>query len=328
MISGNIGDYLDGVKTVAIAGHVNPDGDCVGSVLGMKMYLEDNYPELQVDAYLENLRDVFRFLRGSDEVRMTAEEGKAYDLIILLDISSRDRIGVIQTLLPLADKILCFDHHVTNRDHYTWIFNYPEMSSTAEVIYHYMDPDSISEKCAEALYMGIAHDTGIFQYSSTSPVTMRVAANLMEKGIPFSRIVDDTYYQKTYAQNQIMGRTVMESILVFDGRLIIGYVKNKDMAFYGVEPKDMDGIVNELRNTIGVEVAIFMYEREPSVWKVSLRSRSYVDVSEVAQKFQGGGHVRAAGCTMHGSQYDVINNLTLYLEKELAPAEEEQTEKS
>ena len=79
----------------------------------------------------------------------------------------------------------------------------------------------------------------------------------------------------------------------------------------------MDGIVNQLRNTIGVEVAIFMYEKEPSVWKVSLRSRDYVDVSAVAQKFEGGGHVRAAGCTMTGSQYDVINNLTYYLEKAL-----------
>ncbi|MEE8886740.1 MAG: bifunctional oligoribonuclease/PAP phosphatase NrnA [Eubacteriales bacterium] len=324
MSLGNIRDYLDGVKTVAIAGHVNPDGDCVGSTMGMMLYLKSNFPEIRADVYLENLRDEFRFIEDSDKIRMELDEVKPYDLIILLDISSRDRIGVIQPLLPLAGKILCFDHHVTNKESYTWLWNYPEMSSTSEVIYHYMEPDLISEKCAEALYMGIAHDTGIFQYSSTSPTTMRVAANLMEKGIPFSKIVDDTYYQKTYVQNQIMGRTIMESILVFDGKLIIGYVKNKDMAFYGVGPKDMDGIVNSLRNTIGVEVAIFMYEKEPSIWKVSLRSKSYVDVSAVAEKFQGGGHVRAAGCTMNGSQYDVINNLTCYLEKDLAPKEQQE----
>lgn len=314
---GNIGDYLDGVRTIAIAGHVNPDGDCVGSALGMHLYLRDNYPEIRTTVFLENVRNEFMFLEDADQVCTSPGEIKPYDMVLLLDISSRDRIGVISDLLPLAGKTLCFDHHVTNRDSYTWLFNYPDMSSTSELIFHYMDPDRISEKCAEALYMGIVHDTGVFQYSCTSPTTMRTAAVLMEKGIPFSRIVDDTYYQKTYVQNQIMGRTVMESILILGGRLIIGYVKNKDMIFYGAEPKDMDGIVNQLRNTIGVEVAIFMYEKEPSVWKVSLRSKDYVDVSAVAQKFEGGGHVRAAGCTMSGSQYDVINNLTYYLEKAL-----------
>ena len=314
---GNIGDYLDGVRSIAIAGHVNPDGDCVGSALGMHLYLRENYPEITTTVFLENVRNEFRFLEDADQVCTSVDEVRPYDMILLVDISSRDRIGVIQDLLPLAGKTLCFDHHVTNRDSYTWLFNYPDMSSTSELIFHFMDPEKVSEKCAEALYMGIVHDTGVFQYSCTSPTTMRTAAVLMEKGIQFSRIVDDTYYQKTYVQNQIMGRTVMESILILGGRLIIGYVKNRDMIFYGAEPKDMDGIVNQLRNTIGVEVAIFMYEKEPSVWKVSLRSKDYVDVSAVAQKFEGGGHVRAAGCTMNGSQYDVINNLTYYLEKAL-----------
>lgn len=314
---GNIGDYLEGVSSIAIAGHVNPDGDCVGSALGVYLYLKDNFPGISVTVFLENMRDEFRFLEDAGKVRFTLDEVRPYDLIILVDISSRDRIGVISNLLPLAGKTLCFDHHITNRESCTWLFNYPDMSSTSELVYYFMDPDKVSEKCAEALYMGIVHDTGVFQYSCTSPDTMRTAAALMEKGIPFSRIVDDTYYQKTYVQNQIMGRTVMESILILGGRLIIGYVKNKDMNFYGATPKDMDGIVNQLRNTIGVEVAIFMYEKEPSVWKVSLRSRDYVDVSAVAQKFEGGGHVRAAGCTMTGSQYDVINNLTYYLEKAL-----------
>jgi phosphoesterase RecJ-like protein len=166
--------------------------------------------------------------------------------------------------------------------------------------------------------MGIVHDTGVFQYSCTSPETMRIAAGLMEKGIPFNRIIDRTFYRKSYLQNQLMGRTLMESIQLFGGKLIIGYLKNRDMSFYGASSTDMDGIVSQLRNTEGVEVAIFMYENEPGIFKVSLRSCEKVDVSAIAQKFGGGGHVRAAGCTMQGSVYDVINNLTLYLERDLA----------
>ena len=311
-----IDEFLNGVRTVAIAGHVNPDGDCVGSCMATYLYLRDNFPEIEADVYLEHFKPEFRFIEGIDSVKSRLLD-KDYDLLILLDISSKDRIGVAGSLTEKTGKVLCFDHHVTNREQYTWLINDPQASSASEVVYRYMDPDKISEKCAEAIYMGIVHDTGVFQYSCTSPETMRIAANLMEKGVPFNRIIDKTFYQKTSLQNQLLARTLMESIQMFGGKLIIGYLKNKDISFYGAVSTDMDGIVSQLRNTAGVEVAVFMYEKEPGVFKVSLRSSEKVDVSAIAQKFGGGGHVRAAGCVMQGSIYDVINNLTLYLERDL-----------
>lgn len=311
-----IDEFLNGVRTVAIAGHVNPDGDCVGSCMATYLYLRDNFPEIEADVYLEHFKPEFRFIEEIDNVKSRLLD-KDYDLLILLDISSKDRIGVAGSLTEKTGKVLCFDHHVTNREQYTWLINDPQASSASEVVYRYMDPDKISEKCAEAIYMGIVHDTGVFQYSCTSPETMRIAAGLMEKGIPFNRIIDKTFYQKTSLQNQLLARTLMESIQMFGGKLIIGYLKNKDISFYGAVSTDMDGIVSQLRNTAGVEVAVFMYEKEPGVFKVSLRSSEKVDVSAIAQKFGGGGHVRAAGCVMQGSIYDVINNLTLYLERDL-----------
>ena len=311
-----IDEFLNGVRTVAIAGHVNPDGDCVGSCMATYLYLRDNFPEIEADVYLEHFKPEFRFIEEIDNVKSRLLD-KDYDLLILLDISSKDRIGVAGSLTEKTGKVLCFDHHVTNREQYTWLINDPQASSASEVVYRYMDPDKISEKCAEAIYMGIVHDTGVFQYSCTSPETMRIAANLMEKGVPFNRIIDKTFYQKTSLQNQLLARTLMESIQMFGGKLIIGYLKNKDISFYGAVSTDMDGIVSQLRNTAGVEVAVFMYEKEPGVFKVSLRSSEKVDVSAIAQKFGGGGHVRAAGCVMQGSIYDVINNLTLYLERDL-----------
>ena len=105
--------------------------------------------------------------------------------------------------------------------------------------------------------------------------------------------------------------------MVLDGRCIISAIKKKDMKFYGVEPSDLDGIVSQMRLTRGVEVAIFLYETNVQEYKVSLRSKSYVDVCKVAQYFGCGGHVRAAGCTMQGSMHDVINNLTLHIEKQM-----------
>jgi len=164
----------------------------------------------------------------------------------------------------------------------------------------------------------MAHDTGVFQYSSTTPETMRIAGELMKTGFPFSRIIDESFYQKTYLQNQVMGRVLAESILLQDGKCIVGYLKKKDMDFYGVEGKDLEGIVSQLRLTAGVEVAIFVYEMSPQVFKVSLRSNGKVDVSQVAQFFGGGGHMRAAGCDISGTVYDVINNITAQTEKQLA----------
>lgn len=302
--------FLEDVRTVAIAGHVNPDGDCIGSTMGLYLYLKDNYPQIEARVYLEKPDEKFLFLEDAGRIRNELEEDAAPDLLVLLDISSKDRVGVAGRLLESEIKTLCIDHHKTNTDAYTWLFNEPEKSSTCEVLYGFLDPEKIKKGCAEALYMGIAHDSGMFQYPSTSPATMRVVAELMEKGIPFSKIVEDTWYKKTYHQNQMMGRAIMESILLCDGQIIVSGVSAKSMEFYRVRPMDMEGIVSQLRNTEGVEVAIFLYEIAPSVWKVSLRSKEVVDVSLVAAHFGGGGHIRAAGVNMTGTFYDVVNNLT------------------
>ena len=318
----DIGEFLKGVRTAAVAGHVNPDGDCVGSCLGVYNYIRDNYPETDVDVYLEQPRQVFRFMNGFDSIHTSLISGKQYDLLILLDISSRDRIGVAEPLVDAAKKTLCFDHHVTNRGSYSWLFNVPEISSTCELVFSFMEEGKVSRNCAECIYTGMVHDTGVFQYSSTSPETMRAAAKLMEKGVPFSEIIERTFFEKTYVQNQLLGRALMESILLFNGRLIISYMRQRDMHFYGVTSEDMDGIVSQLRNTAGVEVAVFMYETDTEVYKVSLRSRETVDVSRIAQHFGGGGHIRAAGATMQGTPHDVINNLTYYIEKALYPEKE------
>ena len=150
---------------------------------------------------------------------------------------------------------------------------------------------------------------------------MRIAGELMKTGFNFSKIIDESFYQKTYVQNQVMGRVLAESILLLDGKCIIGYLKKKDMEFYGVEGKDLDGIVSQLRLTEGVEVAMFLYELETQSFKVSLRSNGNVDVSKIAVYFGGGGHMRAAGCDLQGSVYDVINNVTEQICKEFQECE-------
>lgn len=301
---------IEEADTIAIGGHIRPDGDCTGSCMGMYNYLQENYPDKTIDVYLEAIPKPYEFLRGTQEIRHEIPENKSYDLFLCLDCGDQGRLGFSAPLFEHAVHTFCIDHHISNQSFAEENYIEPEASSTSELVYNLLAEEKISVSTAEALYLGIVHDTGVFQYSSTAPSTMRAAARLMEKGIDAPAIIQNTYYEKTYAQNQIFGRAMLESILFMEGRCIAAYFRQKDLVFYGVTPKDLDGIVSQLRNTKGVEVAIFLYEISPNEYKVSLRSSDEVDVSVIAQYFGGGGHKKAAGFTMTGSVHDVLNNLS------------------
>ena len=306
----NLNEILRGKSRVALGGHVRPDGDCVGSCLGLYMYLKEQYPEMETDVYLENVPEAYRLIHCTDEVKNKADPKEVFDLFICLDCGDVKRLGFAGVLFENAKETFCIDHHVSNGAFADHNYIVPDASSSSELVYRLLDSKNIDKSIAEALYMGIAHDTGVFQYSCTSPETMEIAADLMRKGIDGSSIIDKTYYEKTYIQNQILGRALLESMLILDGKCIISVVRKKEMEFFQAVPADLEGIVSQLRQTKGVEVAMFLHELAPQEFKVSLRSRGEVDVSEIASYFGGGGHVRAAGVTMHGSSHDVINNIT------------------
>lgn len=315
-----LANELQDVKSVVIAGHIRPDGDCTGACLAMSNYIRENFPEIECMVSLEMVNPTFQFLKGAQDVSTNYPE-KSCDLFISLDVSDRERLGRAVSYFKGANRTLCIDHHITNAGFAEKNWVVPEASSTSELVYETMEEAKISKDTAEALYMGIAHDTGVFQYSNTTEKTMQIAGRLMSKGIDFAKIINDTFYKKTYVQNQILGRTLMESILLLDGKVIVGRIRQKEMDFYGVGTEDLEGIVNQLRVTDGVEVAIFLYETGNQEYKVSMRSNGLVDVSKVSSYFGGGGHVKAAGCTMHGTVHDVINNLTLHIERQIREEE-------
>ena len=318
----NLETELSRVSSAAIAGHIRPDGDCVGSCMGMYLYIKKNFPNItRVNVFLEKIPEAMNFIKDSDKIRNDYPEEAPYDLFIGLDAGDTGRLGKAETYFAQAGRTICIDHHISNTGYADENYIVPSASSASELVYELIDPEKIDKSIAEALYMGIAHDTGVFQYSCTSRRTMEIAGKLMEKGFDFNELLDQTFFQKTYLQNQILGRALLESMLLMDGKCIISALRKKDLDFYGVTSEDLDGIVSQLRNTTGVEVAIFLYETAIQEFKVSLRSNGKVDVSRVASYFGGGGHVRAAGCTMQGSVYDVLNNLTLHIEKQLKGAD-------
>ncbi|MCR5106664.1 MAG: bifunctional oligoribonuclease/PAP phosphatase NrnA [Lachnospiraceae bacterium] len=309
-------------KRIAIMGHMRPDGDCVGACLGLKLYLDNALKDAKVTVFLEKPSETFSYIKNYGNIDSDYDCKEAPDVCFSLDSSTPDRLGEGLLIFKSAKKTICIDHHISNRGFAMINHIEPEASSTCELLALMFEDRYMDKEVAKALFTGIMHDSGVFQYSCMSRRSFEVVGRLCDYDFDRSRIIDESFYQKSYVQNQILGRTLLESILFMDGKCIAGSVDRKTMDFYNITYKDLDGIVNQLRVTRGVEVAIFMYEIHSLEYKVSMRSNGKVDVARIATLFGGGGHVRAAGCTMNGTIYDVLNNLSLHIEEQLKAIED------
>ena len=311
----NIIEEIGHAKVVGITGHVRPDGDCVGSTLGLFNYIRKNLPECEVTVYLEKPGEEFNYLSGIEQIK-TEAENKHFDVFIVLDCSSYDRIEPFAKCFENADKTICIDHHISNNSFADVNLVEPQSSSASEVLYTTFDEDKVDKAVAECIYTGIVHDTGVFKYSCTSRRTMDIAGRMMELGIDYSSIIDNSFYKKTYIQNQILGRALLESVLFYDGKCIFSSVTIDEMNFYGVTGKELGGIIEQLRLTEGVEVAIFLYETDENQYKVSLRSKKEIDVARIAAEFGGGGHIRAAGFSAKGKVHAIVNKIGELIEQQ------------
>ena len=300
----NLEQQLAGVHSAVVAGHTRPDGDCVGSCLATYNYLKEYHPKIKVRLYLEPIPNIFKFLANSDQI-ISDFEGPDYfndidpiDLLIVQDCGDAGRLGKAASLIRHAERIICIDHHISNSGFGDESYIFPKASSTSELIFDLLPKERITKQIAECIYVGIVHDTGLFQYSCTSPRTMRTAAFLMETGIDFSDIVDKTYVQKTYEQNHILARAIEKSSLHLSGTCISSIITLEDMESCHVLPKHLEGIVAQMRSTKGVEAAVFFYQKDENEYKISMRSSSdAVNVAEIAMHYGGGGHMRAAGAS-------------------------------
>ena len=244
--------------------------------------------------YLEPIPNIFKFMARSNEIVSDFSGDTVYDLFIAQDCGDTGRLGGAAHFFEQAKHTVCVDHH-----------------------YELLPKERITKEIAECIYTGMVHDTGVFQYSCTSRKTMEIAGALMECGINYPKIVDDTFYTKTYNQNRIMGLALLKSRLHLNGKCISSVITEEEMKQYDVLPKHLDGIVNQLRVTKDVEVAVFLYETGDGTFKVSTRSREVVDVSKVAVKYGGGGHIRAAGFSMTGDADAIIEQIVSDLAEQI-----------
>ena len=311
-------ELVNNAKTIGISGHTRPDGDCVGAALGLYLYLRKFLPEATVDVFLETPPEIFSCLAGYDEIKTDFKSKvQAYDVFFALD-ASKDRLRKAEKMFDRADKKINIDHHISNTGSGDINIVFPEVTSTCEVIYSLLEyPDDLDVDIAKALYVGIVHDTGLFRFAGTTQATLEIAGRLIAYGFDFPKLIHDTYFEKTYRQNLILGRALVESSLLMDGRVIISSMEKAVLDFYAIEPGDLEGIVNQLLVTKGAECAIFIHQVKDSEYKASLRAKSTIDVSKVANFFGGGGHIRAAGVTMKGALPEIIADLLRVIGEQL-----------
>ena len=313
-------ERIQEAENILIVGHVRPDGDCVGSTVGLWNYIRDNWPEKEAVVCLGDFSQDFMILQGADQVRHELPE-LSFDLAISVDASSADRLGAFQEAFFQAHRRICIDHHATNTLFAQENTVDAKASAASELLYTLMDPEKISLSCAECLYLGIVHDTGVFKHSNTTRKTMEIAGALLEKGVSSSRIIDDTFYHKTLIQNRILGHALLQAELAFSGRCIISCVTWEDLQRFHAAALDLEGVIDQLRVTDGTEVAVLIHENGDGCCKISMRSSKDADVSKVALVFGGGGHVKAAGCTIEGSAPEAKKKLTAVLKEQLFAGE-------
>ena len=296
-------------ECIMVAGHIRPDGDCVGSCVAMYHYISRVFPEKSVDVYLETLPERYECLDPEHRIIRQEISSEPYDLFLVVDSSSPDRLGEAEQAFHRAKHTICVDHHISNLHYAEDNFVLPDSSSTCEVLYELMGQETSTPEIAAALYVGIISDSGVFRYSNTSAKTMEIAGKLIQTGIPFWNLIDHCVSERTYVQTQLLGQALLDSRLLLDGRCIVTIITRSMMAQFGAKTEDVEGVVEQLRVTRGVEVAVLLHETGNLQYKVSMRSGDVVDVSRIAVAYSGGGHQKAAGFQKTGTAEEIIESL-------------------
>lgn len=305
---------------IGIAGHVRPDGDCVGSVLSIYNFIQENFPGKDLHAFLEPIPDCFRFLTNADKIELPGQKEDPFDLFFVVDCGEPARLGDSEAYLSGA-KTICIDHHLSKTPGFADL-NYidPEASSTCELIYDLLPKTSLDQKIAECLYTGMVTDTGLFQYSSTHHSTMEAAGRLMDLGINYPAIVDRVFNEKTFAENRLMGLALLKAKRNESGSVISSVITTEDFQTCQADPMDTEGIVSQLRVTRGVQAAIFLHQNPDGSYKGSLRAKGDIlNVAEIASLYHGGGHAKASGFRVEKDQdpNQVIREISLAIEEQL-----------
>lgn len=315
-------------KNIVIISHQNPDGDAIGSSLGLQHFLKNK----GLDSQILVPNDFPKFLKWMPEAKkITIAEykrkkaGEAIynaNIIFCLDFNSSARIGILGEWLDKswATKIL-IDHH-QQPDDFNYMYSDISIPATSQMVYHFIEAlgeeDLVDENVASCLYTGIMTDTGGFRYRSTSADTHRITAKLIEKGADPAAISGDTWDTNSISRLHLLALVLGRIEVVEEGKVAVLYLKREELKELGYQKGDTEGFVNYGLSISGVQASVFFIEDlYQDFIKISFRSKDEVDVNKFARKyFNGGGHINAAGGKYDKTLEDTILDFKKFIQEE------------
>ncbi|MDW8051937.1 MAG: bifunctional oligoribonuclease/PAP phosphatase NrnA [Armatimonadota bacterium] len=290
-------------ESILIVPHLHPDGDALGSALGLYHALNALGKPLVVVVCHDPVPELYRFLPDWDKIYVDHPPYSHYDLAIVVDQSQLSRAGRHEALARAARKRLQIDHHVPMERFAEVRVVDTEAAATAELVYRLLRAmrAPITPEVATCLLTGIVTDTFSFKFPNTTPRTLRIAAALQEAGANLSYISEQVFETRSFSAVKLLGLALSTLQRTPDGK--IAWVTIPRSAFEAAQAREeeTEGIVNFVRSIRGVEVAMILRESSNGKVRASLRSRGKVNVAKLAQQFDGGGHENAAGCSLNMS---------------------------
>ena len=311
----NILEEIQKANSIVILTHENPDGDAIGSALALYHALKmlGKQPELVMPKYAR----IFGFLPGTEEILQQGTK-TPYDLAIAVDCATIKMLNGFSNYFEDAKVKISIDHHGTNSMYADYNYVNPDAPACAQlliVILEYFGIE-ITKEIGTCILAGIITDTGGFKYSGVTAETFEFTAGLLEKGVKVSEVYKRVLQTKTRASFELNRIATNRIEFIENNQIAYTYLTMQDQIDVGAEEGDHEGIVEVGRDIEGVEVSVFVRETEKG-YKVSLRSNSYVNVSDVGMLFGGGGHPRAAGCTLSCSLEQAKERLITEIKKHL-----------
>jgi phosphoesterase RecJ-like protein len=307
-----IAHAIEAADLIYLASHEHPDGDAIGSALGLRLILQGLGKTVHL-AIPDPVPARYAFLAGAESVRRSLPAEPA-DLAIALDCDGPERLGNLREAVLSAPLVANVDHHGGPEAFGDLQYIDPAAPATAAQVFAIARElgAKISPSAATCLYCGLATDTGGFRFTNTSPAALRLAAELVEAGADAADIAWRVFAERPLSAAVLEGRALCSLRWALDGRVLVASLSMQDFAAAGAEREWTEGIIDSFRHVKGAEVAVLLKEAEPGQWQVSLRARE-ADVRAVAARFGGGGHKLAAGCTVEGTLRQVESRVVAAL---------------
>ncbi len=306
-----LSEILKSNNTFVISSHINPDGDAIGSELGLYYALKNTGKDVRIINHSELPREL-KFLDTENVVEkyLPRKHNKFIaeaDVHLFLDINQIDRVASMEKVFRTKKKFTIYiDHHQEPDDFADEIILKPNVGSVGEIIFDFLDKTKfapIDIKIANSLYAAIITDTGSFRYERTSPKTHLIAAKLLRYGVNPKRIYELIYEQDKIIRLKLLGIALSSITLHGDGKVCSMYLRRDDIVKIGGSEADIDGFVSYTLTIKGVRIGLFFLEFEDG-FKVNYRSRGNIPMNKLAGEFGGGGHINAAGSRLPDKNMD------------------------